>query len=342
MIIRNFIIALIIFLCCISSVTDISKGKVRNVFLIIIGLPAVVLNFIYLFNEPILDIKLLAISVVVPLLAATLLYVFKIWAGGDYKLFLILIFAIPYEIICQQYNGLSAGILIIGISFSIGYVYLVFESLFGLIKHKTGNNNVIKKSFKDFAKYIPLYFFIGILQKFIIAVFGMIGINLSDWAVLLIVIAGVLAVKRFRIFDSIVVPCAISALYVVLAIFDMVQLFDIKLLILWALILMTYLIRNFVNQFNYQSITYDELKPGMILSFETSCIIANFPDCGYDKISKENLESRLSKQDVNEIVRFYKNQEDVNKLLIIKKVPFAFFISIATVLLIIGCLYYAD
>ena len=78
----------------------------------------------------------------------------------------------------------------------------------------------------------------------------------------------------------------------------------------------------------------------MILSLPTSFSLVNEHSIKFNRLSDESLASRLTQEEVDEICRFCKNNEKFKELFIVKKIPFALFLSLATMIVVIGGSYF--
>lgn len=337
MITKTLNMVLIGILCVVCSASDIKSGVVKNKSLYTIGLPAVILNLTTFFKDDVLSL-VIAMSICVPFIVATFLYGLKIWAGGDYKLFLVILFSMPYKMLTREFVGIPLGLRMIGCSFILGYIFLILESIaksFKNLEKKTQRNFIVKKTLTDFVQYIPLYFFINLNQFFLYVIeeqlFGEADTNITFCVNALIVFL----VNKVNIFQDKIVAIVVLFMNLFLWSIGILNLFSETTILMWILILLTYLLKNFVNQFNYHEIMNNELKAGMILSVETSYMFANASKCKFNKISKENLESRLKKEDVIAIQDFCNRIEKNVRLIIVRKVPFAFFISVSTIIVFI-------
>ena len=105
---------------------------------------------------------------------------------------------------------------------------------------------------------------------------------------------------------------------------------DITPLLNWKtyLVVVVFLIlKLFVEQYNYEEIDIAQLKAGDILSTNDSLRVAALNDVPLD-ISDESLKSRLSEEKVTEIINSKYIMNRINRVSIVKKIPFAIFISI--------------
>jgi preflagellin peptidase FlaK len=77
----------------------------------------------------------------------------------------------------------------------------------------------------------------------------------------------------------------------------------------------------------YEQVPVAKLKPGMILSAMSSLLMQTSITRGLPAISTEDLKSRLTNEEI-ESVKIWAKATHVETLTVVKKIPFAIFISI--------------
>ena len=77
----------------------------------------------------------------------------------------------------------------------------------------------------------------------------------------------------------------------------------------------------------YGTVLIKNLKPGMILSAFSSAMMQGSRVRGLPCVSSEDLRNRLTAEEVESIQRWAASRK-INELVIVKKIPFAFFISL--------------
>jgi hypothetical protein len=101
--------------------------------------------------------------------------------------------------------------------------------------------------------------------------------------------------------------------------------FDLKLIPITIVIIM---IRHYSEQYNYKTIATEELKEGMILSWASIAMFAPSRVQGLPKSTTEDMDSRLTSQQVADIIRWKDSKYGQPELVVVRKMPFAIFISI--------------
>ena len=90
------------------------------------------------------------------------------------------------------------------------------------------------------------------------------------------------------------------------------------------------LLRLFVGKYNYQVINTEDVKRGMILSQVSSIMMQNSKVKGMPSISDESLNSRLTEEEADSIIRWSKTKNGLRQITIVRKIPFAVFITSGT------------
>ena len=107
----------------------------------------------------------------------------------------------------------------------------------------------------------------------------------------------------------------------------------------WIIVLFVMLMRMISEKYNYRQIAIDELEPRMIpsactvMQFQQSKV-QNLPTC-----MTEDLRARLTVEQVDAIKRWKNSKNGKESIVIVKKIPFAIYISIGTILFLTIALF---
>ena len=113
-----------IILGIVSSITDFKNKKIYNKnILIAVGL-SVLTYLIFLKQIEIAYIKNYTINLVISIVISFLFFYLKIWAAGDAKLFLAIVFMIPFEIYEVETKNLFPALILLIMIFSIAFLYV--------------------------------------------------------------------------------------------------------------------------------------------------------------------------------------------------------------------------
>ena len=167
---------------------------------------------------------------------------------------------------------------------------------------------------------ILLYFF---AEFFIHYIFVLLAINIS-----FIILLNSLKHLNKRI----LLPIAL-----VLAIIFMClrQSFGTMYFVNFGLVFIVMLMKLFISEYNYEYINTSDVKAGMIISTETSMLFLNSRVKGLPDMSHENVSDRISESECESIHRWEKSKYGSKTVKIVRKIPFAIFISLGIVTYII-------
>lgn len=90
-----------------------------------------------------------------------------------------------------------------------------------------------------------------------------------------------------------------------------------------------------IGEFNYQEINTDDVREGMILSLGTSMMLMQSRVRNLPGVSFEDMRSRINADEAAAIRRWKKSKGGREKIVIVRKVPFALFLSIGCVLYLV-------
>ena len=331
-------IILIITLCILCMYTDYQFNIVPNKYLMLLGFPAIIINAIDLHQQKQVDWKLYFLIMVGTILLALLLYGFHIWAAGDCKLFIVIIMAMPYKCVTLFFAGIPLLIWIPMLSFLIGYIVILVESVLISIKKKQKVDGLAKRIASGFLSYLRYYivviFFYNVLQ----AMISKAGIIIhNSWIVTVVLYILVSLISYFKLLESwLVVGCVLCA-DIIISIVVGESIFQRTTLFIWLAVILTNWLRIVADQYNYKAIRLDEVKKGMIMSSISSLMLMNSKNSPLEKVSDESLKSRLSQEEVDRIITYCNEDKERSKIeiTIVKKSPFALFLSLSTCFVII-------
>lgn len=90
--------------------------------------------------------------------------------------------------------------------------------------------------------------------------------------------------------------------------------------------------RGLAENFNYQEIDTADVKKGMILSYATVLEFSKSRIKGLPQFTTEDLSTRITQDEANSIVRWSSSKYGKDKIVILRKLPFALFISIGFII----------
>lgn len=328
MIIFTFLLLiLVIILCVISSVTDLKTGKIYNRTLLIFARVGLILDAVY-YGYFVRDtfIEFAANFGLVAAVSITLYFV-DCFAGGDCKLAIVLSLIYP-SIAYFSYGKSNITLcfaLAIGVFYS--YLYLLGTSIIRLIKRDTHiDRKYITDGVKAFVRaFVSASIYIGILNL-VCNLFSITNSLVGQLSVKIVCIALALAVGRYRSLQK--WYFLLCSLIVLVALSLHMHVFPVSRNIEnYLFVFMLMVCQMTIKTGIYSNIEIADLKPGMILSTFSTVMMQNSRVRGLPEISKQGLSDRLSDAQVESIKR-WANGNKISKLIIVKKIPFAFFMSL--------------
>lgn len=213
-------------------------------------------------------------------------------------------------------------------AFGMGFIYLLAESLILFIrkKVKVSPKEAIHAVLKQMIQYLKTIIYITALN-YLYLYFVAQYYNAPFPLHIVLCLLFVWITGRFKIFKS-------KILITAFAVFD-IGAFIITRYLTVSTNLYTYLIvaifiiiRFLTEKFNYETIKTESVKKGMVLSRVSSLAMQNSRVIGLPTVSNETLSSRLTESEADSIKRWAYSKNGQENIVIVKKIPFAIFISL--------------
>ncbi len=320
-------LAAILCLCLICTKSDLTTGLIHNKTLLWFAIAGVGLNLGYygyfakdLFWEYILNL------IIISFVSLYLFYSHS-FAGGDCKFTIVL--AILYPARFYLVYGSSNATLLFALGFAIffGYCYLLVDSLQAIITGKVKvTSQYILNSLAVFLKsYITATLYVSLisLSLFLLERYG---IPVNIWISRIICMAVAWCVGRFPILKKKVPFGIVICTVVILSIVLKTMPFSIDPEN-YTLVLILLFCQMAIKTIIYETVSVTQLKKGMILSTMSSILMQRSITKGLPGVSTEDLRSRLTNTEIDSI-RIWAKATHTESLTIVKKIPFAIFISI--------------
>ena len=325
--IKSILISVLIVESIFCSFTDIRTGKIPNTAILCGIICAVSGNVIYFALSGSKLILSYIFNVASAALISFTMYALNIWAGGDVKLFILLSALIPAEFVKQK-APLSIATIYITV-FSVAFIYLIIESAVLTIRRKKCiRSTSLKLSAKSvFSCMISIIAFQSVLR---FAFQGYYYDYLSFFLLLNVIFVLVFSKIKFLSHNLSIMVCSIIS--VVSSIFSIANnqyKVDIKSILVTLVVIC---LRTLAEQFNYQEINTVDTKKGMILSYATVLGFANSRVKGLPKVTTEDISSRITQDEADSFVRWASSKNGKDKITILRKIPFAAFISIGFII----------
>lgn len=329
-------ILMTLLLCTAGFATyiDFKTGLIPNKLLFISGVAALAADIVYygIFAADCLECFLM--NLVVTIVLSLLLYGYHFWGAGDSKLVMFIVLAMPARYYID--SQISIPTLTITVyTFAIAFVYLMFESVILGIKQKNFFRLEKKLTLKSVGEVIKNYF-ISYAYIFLIGFAEMM--LLSDSQLNNGYIAPLL---NFFIIFTIFSFDFLKKWYIV----TLITIADIVLYIVFFSTMENYLpsafnilviavvliFRSHAEKYNYQTIKTSDITPGTVLPLSTILLFQESRVKGLPTTTTEDFRSRISKEEAESIKRWENSKTGKHEILIVRKLPFAVFITIGTI-----------
>lgn len=329
-IVKSFLISILIVEGIVCSYSDMRANRISNKN-IAIGLAAAILSDVVYFviggTDNLLSFLL---NVAAAVVVSFLMYALHIWAGGDVKLFILFSLLIPTDLLKQKPPLSTVTIFIT--AFSLAFIYLILESVVMLIKkEKVPFKSTFKFSTKSF---LNCMFFITAIQFLLRLIFANYY-NEYIAAFLLLNVILVLVFNKLKFLQNNISFCictVISVAGVVFSIINKQYSFDIRSLVITVSVI---LFRALAEKFNYKEINTTDVKQGMILSYGTVLGFVNSRVKGLPSFTTEDMSSRITQEEADAICRWAVSKNGKETIVILRKIPFAIFITLGFVVYLI-------
>lgn len=334
-IIETLQILLSIGVCAYSASTDLKNGTVANKVLFTALIPATLLNITYygFFTRDVLFeymLNVLAVSIL-----AILFYAVHIWGGGDSKMLIFLAFTMPARLYYRYGNEIFPLLSIVIFIFSFGYIYLVIHSLIcafnGAESFKSRfDKGSITAFIKDyFIGSIYLALLVNIVSR-TAPVFYMNNQTVFLFANVFVVMM-IFSMPLFRQ-KWLLAGCAVAD---IVFSFTSRALFSLNDIWIYLVIALLFVLRQLIARYNYKNIPISEVKPGMIPSAANVAMMAPSGIPGLPTGTTEDLRCKLTVENIAAIKKWYTKNKNFQTVTIVRKIPFAIFISMGYCLFIV-------
>ncbi len=328
-----------------STITDFKEKKVYNKCVICGVLCSIAVYFIFWKEIEIDYIKNYILNFIISILISFLFFYFKIWAAGDAKLFIAIVFMIPFEVYEISDLNVFPAINILIMIFSVAFIYVAIETIYLWIKDeekfkKIKIFNIKKENILEFIiQYFMGYFLVLLINNVTFKYFTEFRIYNTGLAILcnmlILLIVYRLVTKKKQTLILMITFLILNVIYYAINGFSVSHI-DLKMLI-FVLALMAF--RSVSEKYNYEEIKVEDLKPRMILSFGSVIKFYSSRVKGLPKSTTETTDSRLTLDEVESIKRWSKTKKGENTITIVRHLPFAPFIFLGELLFFILRVY---
>lgn len=327
------LLAVLGMLCIHATITDLKSSIIPNRLLLVGACLSLVGNGLYygLFARAYLLPFLVNLAAMSCL--SVLFYAMHIWAAGDSKLLMVVVSLIPARLYAAGMAVATVAILIA--TFSLAFLYYVAESVvLGIRERKLFPGQKRKLDVPallvQYGKCTCVVTIAGWVFSRLLGDFYAANAPLFMLANMLLV----MAVCNLKILDKWYVLVALLAAAVAIFVAQHRSLGAVNLLI-YPVVLVVLLLRLLAEKDNYKVIPTSQVKAGMVLSQATVLLFLPSRIKGLPTATTEDIRSRLTPEEAESVARWEHSRYGQPQITIVRKIPFAVFIALGSVVFIV-------
>lgn len=323
-----------------SGYTDCTSSQISNKLILLSGSAALVINVLYYVVFAGEYLKLFATNLIMIAVVGFVFYAYHLWAAGDCKLILVVGLCIPGRFYSFWDIGSAPAFVIFILVFSLAFLYVIVESFFLGLKNK----DLLKLSFKniDYVSVLLSYFsMVSVIMLINWGIWKLFAKALNDNLILSMAVSFLVVLSLSQIRNRLSKQ---ELLYVTLTgwtavgVLVFTKQYSLNLTAdyqSWIMVLILMFLRMVAEKYNYRTIPTQSLKCGQILSAGTVLSFLPSKVQGLPTGTTEDLRSRLTQAEVDSIKRWESSKYGKPFVVIVRKIPFAIFIGVGTIVFII-------
>ena len=324
-----------------ASYTDCKESIIKNKLLAVTASIAIIFDILYYSLFATDCLTLFITNELILTLIAFLFYTYNLWAAGDSKLLFVIGLCIPGRFYSFGLFGVGSSFVIVLITFSVAFVYVIAESLILGIKNKNLFRFQLGKFdlLRAFFSYLFMVAACTVVNFFVYLVFPFLQNEgtILQTLISFVVILSLIQIREKLTTKNIFILCLISwIIEITLLLFGKIRMVYVLDISSWVIVFVIMFVRLIADKYNYQAIPTEQVKVGQILSaasvFEFQ--VSNIQ--GLPTNTTEDLRSRLSEAEVQSIKRWKDSAHGKPYIVVVRKIPFAAFISIGTIAFVIA------
>lgn len=331
LVLESLSLILLTVLCYLCTKSDLQVGLIYNKVLGIFLALALIVDACYygFFVHDLFGAFML--NVVVVTVSSLYLFYSHSFAGGDCKMMIVVALLFPARLYWTF--GSTNITLVFTLVFAIfaGYCYLLGNSIWAIATKKVKiTYTYIKDYLLNFLKsYVAAMVYISLLNRLIMLSYNF-GIDINMWIIRALCLLVAWGIGRYPVFKKwyVFVPAVCAVIGISIAKHSLpfsVHLENYTLMLVLLVCQMT------IKTTIYENIEVWNLKKGMILTTFSSMMMQASITKGLPGISTEDLRSRLTETEI-ESIKIWAKATHTQSLAIVKKIPFAIFISIGVLI----------
>ena len=318
---------LIATLCYLCTRSDLRHGMIYNkVLAIFLGLAIAfdVLYYGFFVQDLFYDFT---VNVLVVAVVSLYLFYSHSFAGGDCKMMIVVALLFPAKFYWVFGNSNITLVFTIAFAIFAGYCYLLVSSIWAIVTKKVVITfDYVKSYLLNFLKsYITAMIYISLFNRLISAVYNH-GFDVNVWITRSLCLLVAWCIGRYECFKKwfLIAPAAgIGLIISIVTKTSPISLNPENYILVLVLLVCQMTIKTTI----YEKVEVSQLKKGMILTTFSSMLMQTSITQGLPGISTEDLKSRLTNEEIDSI-KIWAKATHTESLTIVKKIPFAIFISI--------------
>lgn len=331
MVIEVICLCLITALCWLCTKSDLQSGVIYNkVLVVFLGL-AVAFDAVYygLFVRNLFYDFLLNFAVVT--VVSLYLFYSHSFAGGDCKMMIVIALLFPARLYWVMGNSNTTLVFTIVFAIFVGYCYLLGNSIWSIVTRRVIITfDYIKEYLFNFLKsYVSAMVYISLFNQLIMLIFNQ-GFNINIWAIRILCLLVAWCIGRYPVFKKRIIFVSVMCILIAISIFTRTIPFSVNIEN-YVLVLVLLICQMAIKTTIYEKVDVNQLKKGMILTTFSSMLMQTSITKGLPGVSTEDLKSRLTTEEI-ESIKMWAKATHTESLTIVKKIPFAIFISIGVLL----------
>lgn len=320
-------LCLITTLCYLCTKSDLRYGMIYNKVLVRFFVFAIIFDIIYygffvqdLFHDFVVNIIVVAV-------VSLYLFYSHSFAGGDCKMMIVVALLFPARLYWTFGNSNITLVFAIAFAIFAGYCYLFISSIVAIISNKVDITfDYVKNYLIDFLKsYITAMIYISLFNRLVSAVHSQ-GFFVNIWITRGLCLLVAWCIGRYSCFKKwfLLVPAICIGMIITIITKTLpISLNPENYILVLVLLICQMAIKTTI----YEKVEVSQLKKGMILTTFSSMLMQTSITKGLPGISTEDLKSRLTNDEI-ESIKIWAKATHTDSLTIVKKIPFAIFISI--------------
>ena len=324
-------LCLIVALCYLCTKSDLQQGMIYNKVIASFGGFAIVLDIVYygIFVQD-LFYDFMSNVIIVAVVSMYLFYSHS-FAGGDCKMMIVLAILFPARFYWVFGNSNITLVFMIAFAIFAGYCYLLVSSILAIATKKVIITfDYVKNYLLKFLKsYIVAMIYISLLNRFISVAYSH-GYEINVWITRALCLLMAWCIGRYAYFKKWFFLVPVACIGMIISLVTKTSLISLNPEN-YILVLVLLMCQMTIKTIIYEDVEVSQLKKGMILTTFSSMLMQTSITKGLPGISTEDLKSRLTTEEV-ESIKLWAKATHTGNLTIVKKIPFAIFISIGVLL----------